>query len=70
MPIVPVNLVVTPFSERGQAEPSTWTGTDPTDALRVANTIWMAANIQFHRPHPSTRRHSPQLTTAGKQPEP
>jgi hypothetical protein len=48
MPTVPVNLVVTPFSERGQAEPSTWTGTDPTDALRVANTIWMPANIQFH----------------------
>jgi hypothetical protein len=48
MPIVPVNLVVTPFSERGQVETSTWTGTDPTDALRVANTIWMAANIQFH----------------------
>jgi hypothetical protein len=48
MPTVPVNLVVTPFSERGQSEPSTWTGTDPTDALRVANTIWMRANIQFH----------------------
>ena len=48
MPIVPLNLVVTPFSERGQVEPSTWTGTDPTDALRVANAIWMPANIQFH----------------------
>ena len=48
MPIVPVNLIVTPLSERGQLEPSTWTGTDPTDALRVANTIWMPANIQFH----------------------
>jgi hypothetical protein len=48
MPTVPVNLVVTPFSERGQAEPSTWTGTGPADALRVANTIWMSANIQFH----------------------
>lgn len=48
MLIVPLNIVVTPFSERGQAEPSTWTGTGPSDALRVANTIWMHANIQFH----------------------
>ena len=39
MPIVPVNLVVTPFSERGQVEPSTWTGADPTGDLRVANTM-------------------------------
>jgi hypothetical protein len=48
MLIVPLNIVVTPFSERGQTEPSTWTGTDPTDALRVANTIWMRGNVQFH----------------------
>jgi hypothetical protein len=48
MLIVPLNILVTPFSERGQTEPSTWTGTDPTDALRVANNIWMPANIQFH----------------------
>jgi hypothetical protein len=48
MLIVPLNIVVTPFSERGQAEPSTWTGTTPGDALRVANTIWMPANVQFH----------------------
>ncbi len=48
MLIVPLNLVVTPFSERGQIEPSTWTGTGPSDALRVANNIWMRANIQFH----------------------
>ena len=48
MPNVPLNLLVTPFSERGQVEPSTWTGTSPADALRVANTIWMPANIQFH----------------------
>ncbi len=48
MLIVPLNIVVTPFAERGQAEPSAWTGTDPNDALRVANSIWMHANIQFH----------------------
>jgi hypothetical protein len=48
MPIIPLNIVVTPFAERGQVEPSAWTGTDPTDALRVANTIWHPANIQFH----------------------
>jgi hypothetical protein len=46
--IVPLNIVVTPFSERGQTEPSTWTGSDPGDALLVANNIWMPANIQFH----------------------
>src|SRR5258708_3681545 len=45
---VQVDVSTCPFSERGQVETSTWTGTDPTDALRVANTIWMAANIQFH----------------------
>ncbi len=48
MSIVPLNIVVTPFSERGQTEPSTWTGTDASDALRVANHIWMPTNIQFH----------------------
>jgi hypothetical protein len=48
MLIVPLNIVVTPFSERGQTEPSTWTDSDPGDALVVANNIWMPANIQFH----------------------
>jgi hypothetical protein len=48
MLIVPLNIVVTPFSERGQGEPTTWSESDATDALRVANTIWMAANVQFH----------------------
>jgi hypothetical protein len=48
MLIVPLNIVVTPFSERGQTEPSTWTDSDPGDALVVANNIWMPANVQFH----------------------
>jgi hypothetical protein len=58
MLIVPLNIVVTPFSERGQTEPSTWTGTDPGDALGVANNIWMPANIQFHLKTSRRFRHA------------
>lgn len=53
MPVIPLNLVVTPFAERGQAEPSAWAGTDPTDALRVAR--YHLAPCQ-HSVSPETRR--------------
>ena len=52
MLIVPLKIMITPFSERGVDEPSTWTTTAATDALRVANTIWMVANVQFHLKEP------------------
>ena len=52
MLIVPLKMFITPFSEKGNAEPSTWSVSDATDALRVANSTWMAANVQFHLRQP------------------
>jgi hypothetical protein len=52
MLIVPLQMFITPFSEKGNAELSTWSVSDATDALRVANSIWMAANVQFHLRQP------------------
>lgn len=47
MPTIPVTFYITPFAERGNIEPATWTCPEAQKALEVANHIWMAANVQF-----------------------
>jgi hypothetical protein len=47
MPHIPLQIYVTPFAERGNVEPSQWSCSVATDALRVVNRIWMVAKIQF-----------------------
>ena len=47
MPMIPLNIFITPFAERGKAETVAWTCDSAAEALRVVNRIWVASNIQF-----------------------
>ena len=47
MSAIQMQVIITPFAEKGQAEPATWSCSTASDAVSVANRIWKAANIQF-----------------------
>jgi hypothetical protein len=44
---IPLKVYVTPFAEKGVAEPQKWSCDTATEALNVVNAIWSKANIAF-----------------------
>lgn len=47
MPAIPLHVLITPFSEKTDAETASWTCTAAFDAAGVANRIWTKAGLQF-----------------------
>lgn len=44
---IPLNIFVTPFAERGQAEDAAWSCASANSAIEVVNRIWSVADIKF-----------------------
>jgi hypothetical protein len=47
MAAIPVQVFITSFAEKGQAEAAAWSCSKAVDAIGVANRIWKAADVQF-----------------------
>jgi hypothetical protein len=47
MPAIPMHVLITPFSEKGEAETASWTCSYVVDAVNAANVIWKKAALQF-----------------------
>ena len=47
MPAIPLHVLITPFSDKGDAETASWSCSAAFDAVSVANRIWTKANLQF-----------------------
>lgn len=44
---IPLKIYITPFAEKGVAEPAKWSNESAKKALDVVNKIWAPANITF-----------------------
>ena len=47
MPAIPLHVLITPFSDKGDAETASWSCSAAFDAVSAANRIWTKANLQF-----------------------
>jgi len=47
MPAIPLYIWLTPFAEKGTAEPLSWNAASATEAIEIVNGIWQQANVQF-----------------------